>query len=61
MTTIGVKKIMKDFEKENLATRLKKVKHNKVMTMKEHMKLVADLKQNLKPKTKIKKTKRRKK
>lgn len=32
----------------------------KAMTMKEHMKLVADLKKNSKPKTKIKKTKRRK-
>ena len=32
MTTIGVKKIIKDFEKENLATRLKKVKHNKIKT-----------------------------
>ena len=54
MKTTGVKKIMKDFEKENLAARLKRVKHNKVMTMKEHIKLVADLKQNPKPKTKIK-------
>jgi len=33
----------------------------KVMTMKEHMKLVADLKQKPKPKTKIKKTTRKKK
>ena len=61
MKTTGVKKIMKDFEKENLAARLKRVKHNKVMTMKEHIKLVADLKKNSKPKTKIKKTKRRNK
>tara|TARA_Y100000739_G_C20155468_1_gene260891 strand:+ start:199 stop:375 length:177 start_codon:yes stop_codon:yes gene_type:complete len=58
MKTTGVKKIMKDFEKENLAARLKRVKHNKVMTMKEHIELVQDLK---KPKTKIKKQKRRNK
>ena len=49
---------MKDFEKENLAARLKRVKHNKVKTMKEHIELVQDLK---KPKTKIKKQKRRNK
>ena len=51
MKTIGVEKIMKDFEKENLAARLKRVKHNKVMTMKEHIELMQDLK---KPKTKKK-------
>ena len=32
MKTTGVKKIMKDFEKENLAARLKRVKHNKINT-----------------------------
>lgn len=32
MKTTGVKKIMKDFEKENLAARLKRVKHNKIKT-----------------------------